>query len=151
MTPIVELVAPRLLPLALVVAAALITKGYADVGEGFGAGVIVGLAIGLRYVTLGPTRADRTLPLARRAPVIAASGLLIALAFGFAGVLVGDPPFTHYPRPGEPVVHIGSLELTTATGFDVGLFLLVVGAVAVLVRDLSRLAAAPESEPEGGS
>ena len=46
MTPIVELVAPRLLPLALVVAAALITKGYADVGEGFGAGVIVGLAIG---------------------------------------------------------------------------------------------------------
>jgi multisubunit Na+/H+ antiporter MnhB subunit len=146
-TPIVELVAPRLLPLALMVAAALITKGYGDVGEGFGAGVIVGLAIGLRYVALGPERADRSLRIARSAPVVAAFGLLLALAFGFAGVLVGDPPFTHYPRPGEPVVHIGTLELTTAVGFDLGLFLLVVGAVVVLIRELSRIVAEPEAEP----
>jgi multisubunit Na+/H+ antiporter MnhB subunit len=147
MTPIVELVAPRLLPLALMVAAALITKGYGDVGEGFGAGVIVGLAIGLRYVALGPEGADRSLRVARFAPVVAAFGLLLALAFGFAGLLVGDPPFTHYPRPGEPLMHVGTLELTTAVGFDLGLFLLVVGAVVVLIRELSRIVAEPEAEP----
>jgi len=145
MTPIVELVAPRLLPVALMVSAALMTKGYTDVGEGFGAGVIVGLAIGLRYVALGPERADRSLPIARRAPVVATVGLLLALAFGFGGIMVGDPPFTHYPRPGEPVLRVGTLELTTAIGFDVGLFLLVVASVVVLVRELSRLVSEPDS------
>lgn len=139
MTPIVRVVAPRLLPVALVVAIALIVKGYTDVGEGFGAGVIVGLAVGLRYVVLGPERADRSLPLVRRADALAAGGLLTALAFGFAGVPFGQPPFTHYPRAGEPPLHVGTLELTTAVGFDIGLFMLVVGVVVLLIRELSRL------------
>jgi multisubunit Na+/H+ antiporter MnhB subunit len=139
MTPIVEVVAPRLVPVAFVVAIALMVKGYTDVGEGFGAGVIVGLAIGLRYVVLGPERADRSTPMVRRAHVLAAMGLLIALAFGFVGVLFGDPPFTHYPRPGESVARVGTLELTTAFGFDVGIFLLVIGVVVLLIRELSHL------------
>jgi multisubunit Na+/H+ antiporter MnhB subunit len=141
MTPIVNVVAPRLLPIALMVAAALIAKGYTDVGEGFGAGVIVGLAVGLRYVVLGPERADRSLPIARRAVVIADVGLLIALGCGFIGLLFGEPPFTHHPLPGEPVIKVGTLELTTALGFDIGLFLLVVGIVVLLIRELSRLVA----------
>jgi multicomponent Na+:H+ antiporter subunit B len=138
-TPIVQLVAPRLLPIAVVVAVALIVKGYADVGEAFGGGVIVALAIGLRYVVMGPERTDRTMPFVRRADIVAAVGLLIALVFGFAGVPFGEAPFTHYPRPGEPVTRIGTLELTTAVGFDLGLFLLVVGAVVLLIRRLSWL------------
>ena len=36
--------------------AAIIVKGYTDVGDGFSAGVIVALAIALRYVTLGRER-----------------------------------------------------------------------------------------------
>ena len=86
------------------VAAAIIVKGYTDVGDGFSAGVIVALAIGLRYVTLGPGRAERSLPILRHAPAVAAGGLLIALAVGFARCCVGDPPFTHLPGPGEDVV-----------------------------------------------
>lgn len=144
MTPIVGVVAPRLLPIALVVAVALIVKGYADVGEGFGAGVIVALAIGLRYVVLGPERADRTMPIVRRADVMVATGLLVALASGFAGVPFGEAPFTHFPRPGVPVVRIGTLELTTAVGFDIGIFLLVIGAVVLLIRRLSWLVAEAE-------
>ena len=65
------------------VAAAIIVKGYTDVGDGFSAGVIVALAIALRYVTLGPERAERSLPILRHAPVVAAGGLLLALAVGF--------------------------------------------------------------------
>jgi len=145
MTPIVELVAPRLLPVALVVAVALIVKGYADEGDGFGAGVIVALAIGLWYIVLGPKRADRTMPLVRRAPLLASAGLLVALAFGFVGVLQGEAPFTHYPPAGEPVIHVGTLELSTAVGFDIGVFMLVVGAVVLLIRELSWLAS--EDEP----
>ena len=139
MTPIVEVVAPRLLPIAAIVAAALMVKGYADVGEGFGAGVIVALAVGLRYVVLGPERANSTMPLIHRAPLLAAAGLIVALAFGFAGLVFGDPPFTHYPGPGEPVVRIGTLELTTAVGFDIGIFLLVAASASTLIRQLSLL------------
>jgi multisubunit Na+/H+ antiporter MnhB subunit len=121
------------------VAAAIIVKGYTDVGDGFSAGVIVALAIGLRYVALGSERAERTLGFLRHAHVIAACGLLIALTCGFGGLLVGEPPFTHYPRPGDTVVHIGMLDLTTALGFDVGVFLLVAGALVTLIRNLDVL------------
>lgn len=146
MSPVIDVVAPRLLAPAVMLALALIVKGYTDVGEGFSAGVIVALAVGLRYVALGRTRADRTLAIARRAHIIAAGGLLIALAFGFAGVAFGQPPFTHLPLPGEPVIRIGTLELTTAIGFDVGLFLLVSGGLVALIRHLAGLI--PDGDPD---
>jgi multicomponent Na+:H+ antiporter subunit B len=139
MSPIIDVVAPRLLAPAFMLAFALIVKGYTDVGEGFSAGVVVALAIGLRYVTLGRARADRTLPLARRADILAATGLLIALVFGFWAVLFGQPMFTHAPASGDPVVKIGTLELTTAVAFDLGLFLLVLGSLTVLIRHLTGL------------
>jgi multisubunit Na+/H+ antiporter MnhB subunit len=134
-----EVVAPRLLGPAVMVAAAMIVKGYADVGDGFSAGVVVALAVALRYVTLGAERAELGLPLLRHAPVLAASGLLLALVIGFFPVVVGDPPFTHWPPPGEPVVELGTLELTTAVAFDVGVFLLVAGVLVELIHQLRRL------------
>jgi multisubunit Na+/H+ antiporter MnhB subunit len=137
---IIDVIAPRLLGPAVMVAAAIIVKGYTDVGDGFSAGVIVTLAIALRYITLGADVTERSLPLLRRSPAVASAGLLIALAFGFAGVVVGEPPFTHHPGPGEDVIRVGTLELVTAVGFDVGLFLLVTGALVTLVHHLARLA-----------
>ena len=136
---VVEVVAPRLLGPALMVAVAILVKGYADVGDGFSAGVIVGVAIALRYVALGRERAERTLPVLARAPQLAAAGLLVALAVGFFPVALGDPPFTHLPRPGAHVVEIGTLELITAVAFDVGLFVLVTSSLVVLVHQLSHL------------
>jgi multicomponent Na+:H+ antiporter subunit B len=136
---VVEVIAPRLLGPAVMVAAAIIVKGYADVGDGFSAGVIVALAIALRYVTLGTERAERSLPVLRQAPVIAAGGLLLALAVGFLPVAAGDPPFTHRPAPGAHVVKVGTLELISAVAFDVGVFLLVCGVLVTLVHQLARL------------
>jgi multisubunit Na+/H+ antiporter MnhB subunit len=132
-------IAPRLLGPALVVAAALLVKGYTDVGDGFSAGVIVGLAVALRYVTLGPAQTERELPVLRLAPYGVPAGIILALTVGFAPVLGGDPPFTHVPGPGESVTKIGSLELITAVAFDVGVFLLVVSALVLLIHHLSSL------------
>jgi multisubunit Na+/H+ antiporter MnhB subunit len=129
-------------------AAALIAKGYTDAGEGFSAGVIVALAVGLRYVALGHRRAEHSFRLAKHAKLVAAVGLLIALACGFASTILGEPPFTHLPRAGEPVIHVGTLELTTAVGFDVGLFLLVFGSLVELIRQLTGLAD-DEAVPQG--
>lgn len=139
MSPILAAIAPRVLGPAVMVAAAIIVKGYTDVGDGFSAGVIVALAIALRYVTLGPERTERSLPFLRYAPAVAAGGLIVALAAGFFGVAAGDPPFTHRPAPGEAVTKIGTLEAITPVVFDVGLFLCVAGALAVLIHQLAWL------------
>ena len=140
MSPVIEVVAPRLLGPAVMVAAAIIVKGYADVGDGFSAAVIVSLAVALRYVTLGAENAERSLRILRHAPAVTTGGLLVALGAGFAGVAFGYPPFTHFPPPGADVVKIGTLELITAVAFDIGLFLLVTGALVVLLHHLARLA-----------
>jgi multicomponent Na+:H+ antiporter subunit B len=142
---VIETVAPKLLGPALMLAAALIVRGYADVGDGFSAGVIVALAVSLRYVALGVEEAERGLPILRRAPIAVAAGLLIALASGFFSVALGDPPFTHQPPPGAHVVEIGMLELITAVAFDIGVLLLVVGALVVLVHHLARLIGEPDA------
>jgi multisubunit Na+/H+ antiporter MnhB subunit len=136
---VIEIVAPRLLGPAVMVAAAIIVKGYTDVGDGFSAGVIVALAISLRYVAFGTEGAERSLPILRHAPVVAAAGLLFALAVGFFPVALGDPPFTHEPRPGEHVVKLGTLELISAVAFDLGVFALVCGTLVTLVHHLARL------------
>jgi hypothetical protein len=99
----------------------------------------VALAVALRYIALGQEAAEEGLPVLRRAPLIAVCGLLISLGIGFGSVAAGEPPFTHHPAPGDDVVEIGTLELTTAVAFDVGLFLLVAGALVMLVHHLARL------------
>jgi multisubunit Na+/H+ antiporter MnhB subunit len=143
MSAVLDVVAPRLLGPAVMVAAAIIVKGYGDVGDGFSAGVIVALAISLRYIVLGGDRAERSLPLLRHAPVAAALGLVTALAVGFFPLVQGEPPFTHLPAPGEDVVKIGTLELATAIAFDVGIFVLVAAILTLLIRELARLVEGP--------
>ena len=143
MTIVVRAIARLLLPPSLMVAAAIIVKGYADVGDGFSAGVIVALAVSLQYLALGPRGAEATLPILRRAPAVAVAGLLLALAVAFVPVLSGRPLLAHLPPPGKKPVTIGTLELITAVVFDVSVFLLVVGVLVVLVHQLAR----PGEEP----
>lgn len=143
MSNIFAVIAPRLLGPALVIGIAIIVRSYVNVGDGFSAGVIVATAIALRYVSLGWRLAERSLPILRHAPIVAGGGLLLALVTGFAGLLVGDPPFTHFPRAGEPVIHIGTLELMSAVVFDAGVFLLVTGSLVVVIHHLARLAEGP--------
>jgi len=127
---------------SLVVAFGLIVKGYVEVGDGFAAGVVVSLVVGLFYVALGAEGAERALPFLRFAPRLAVGGLLLSLVDGFFPLLLGEPPFTHHPGPGEEVAHIGALELFTPLVFDIGVFLLVLGVLTVLLHQLAD----PDSE-----
>ncbi len=133
----VRTIARLLLAPSLVVAVAIMVKGYSDVGDGFSAGVIVALAVSLQYVASGARRAEAELPLLRRAPLVAGAGLLLALAVGFFPVLTGKPIFTHWPPPGVHPITIGTLEILTAVVFDLGVFLLVVGVLVILVHQLA--------------
>lgn len=138
MTILTEAVARLLLAPSLMVAFAILIKGYVDVGDGFAAAVIVALAVALQYLALGARRAEEELPLLRFAPRAAIAGLLIALASGFFSVVLGRAPFTHEPVAGARPIHIGRLELMTAVSFDVGVFLLVAGALIALIHNLAE-------------
>lgn len=136
-TVIVRVVARLLLGPSVVVAVALIVKGYTKVGDGFAAGMVVGLAVALNAVALGTRGAEAALPVLRHAPRVTAAGAALALVSGFFPVVLGEPVFSHRPGPDEKVVSIGTAELMTAVSFDVGIFLLVVGVVTVLVHQLA--------------
>jgi multicomponent Na+:H+ antiporter subunit B len=143
---VLPVVTRLLLGPSVMVAAALIVKGYGDVGDGFAAGMVVSLAIALRYIALGAEGAEEALPPLRFSPHAAVGGLLICLAVGFAPVAFGKPMFTHAPGHGEHVVTFGTLELFTPLLFDVGLFFLVVGVMTVLLHQFGH----PDAETEEG-
>lgn len=146
-----EAVARLLLAPSLMVAAAILVKGYVDVGDGFSAAVIVTLAVALQYLTIGARRVEEEIPLLRFAPQTAVAGILIALGSGFFGLLFGDPVFTHAPAVGVRPIHIGTLELMTPVLFDVGVFLLVAGALISLVHHLAQPPEEDDAEAYAGA
>lgn len=133
-----RMVARGLLAPALVVAAAILVRGYSDVGDGFAAGIIATLAILLQYMAFGRREVSGALPV-HRAPVVALAGLAVAVAVFAIPLAVGGVPLEQWPPPGESPLKIGSLELITAVGFDVGVFLLVVGAATAIIDVLAAL------------
>lgn len=138
-TVLTQLVARSLLAPTLVVAAAILVKGYSSVGDGFAAAIVAALGILLQFLAFGRDRVAAVLPI-RRAPVVALCGLGVAVTVFAAPLLLGGAPLEHWPPPSEAPVHIGSLELITAVVFDVGVFLLVFGAAVTIIDALATTA-----------
>lgn len=136
-TVLTRLVARALLLPTLLIALAVMIKGYTDTGDGFSAGVIAALGVLMQCVAFGPEEFER-LPLVRYAPAGTFVGLLLSLAIVFVPVLRGDPLFTHYPAAGESVVHFGTLEFITALLFDAGVFLIVFGFCIGVVGSIAK-------------
>lgn len=138
MTTVLTRSAARILLIPiLMVSVAVLVKGYADIGDGFAAGVIASLAIILQGVAFGAEELER-LPLVRLAPVGAIAGVFLAACVAFGPVLLGQPIFRHWPPAGEPAPHFGALELITPVIFDVGVFLVVVGFCVGSMTSISR-------------
>ncbi len=146
MTSVVTVAVARLLmaPI-LVVAIAILVKGYADVGDGFSAGVIAALGIVLQYLALGREDAERLLPLRLIGPA-AFVALLGALLVALVPLARGDALLEHAPAPGADITEVGTVELITAFAFDVAIFVLVVAAVVGILRAIAHVA---EGEGEG--
>ena len=123
-----ETVARVLLLPTVVAAVAILVKGYAQPGDGFAAGVVASLGVMLQHLALGRREAER-LAVVRHAPLLTGAGLVLSLLVATVPLFLGDPVLTHYPRPGESVIHLGTLELITPVLFDVGIFLMVFGFV----------------------
>lgn len=154
MTVMTQAIARLLLLPTFMVAAAILVKGYAEVGDGFGAGVVATLGILLQYTALG-RREARLLPTVRIAPAIGLAGMVVALLVAFVPVVRGQAIMTHSPPPGATVIHLGTIELLTAVAFDVGVFLLVfgfaVGTIDLIAQARAGLDAGLSAAPAGQS
>ena len=146
-TELTRLVARMLLLPSFMVALGVMIKGYADVGDGFSAGVTAALGVALQIMAFGTQELSR-LAVVRLAPRGTFLGLFIALLTAFVPAIRGQALFTHWPPAGEEAVHFGTLEFITAVAFDVGVFLVVfgfsVGVIASIARAQARLVSAQQ-------
>jgi multisubunit Na+/H+ antiporter MnhB subunit len=134
----------------LLVAAAILVKGFVETGDGFSAGVVAALGVLLRYLAFGHEEAKRLLPV-RYATAIAFAGLLVALSVAALPLFFGEALLTHSPPPGTEPVHLGTLEVMTAVLFDFGVFSLVFGFAVGVVSFFARVNEAAGEEGYAGT
>ena len=130
---VVELVVRLVFPTVLVLSVWVLLSGHSAPGGGFAGGLVAGLALALRYVAGGRYELGEALP--------ASPGLLLGSGLGLAAASVAAP-LALGGTVGQAWVHelhvpvLGEVELVTSVFFDVGVYLIVVGLVADVLRSL---------------
>ncbi|MBW0157983.1 monovalent cation/H+ antiporter subunit A [Sedimentimonas flavescens] len=136
--PLMLLVATRvLLPIALLVGVFIFLRGHNLPGGGFIAGLVVAIALVMQYMASGFAWTQARQKVYYH--VLIACGVLAAGITGAGAWFNGMPfltsDFGYFKLPG-----LEKFELATAAGFDLGVFLGVVGSVLLALGGLSRLA-----------
>ncbi len=124
-----------LFPVIIVLAAYLLLRGHDAPGGGFAAGVAMAAGFILQYMAAGTVWIEDRL---RVLPVTwMGSGLLLAFGVGAGAWLFGEPFLTsHFQYLDIPL--IGEVPFATASLFDLGVFLLVVGATVLMLIALAH-------------
>ena len=135
---LLTVVARLILPLALVVGLYIFLRGHNAPGGGFISGLVVAIALLVQAMATGldDVQARRRWP----DQALIGAGVLAAGLTGIAAMAFGRPfltsAFGYVTPPG-----LEKFELASAMGFDLGVFLCVVGAVMLALTALSRIAA----------
>jgi multicomponent Na+:H+ antiporter subunit B len=123
-----------LLSLMLLFSFFILLRGHNDPGGGFIGGLIAASAFALHSIAFGPAALHRLLVFDPKG--IAGLGMLLAIIAGLWSALEGDAFLTgqwlHWWQ-GEEAFHVGTPLL-----FDVGVFLVVIGAVLTIIVALEE-------------
>ncbi|MCQ0970557.1 monovalent cation/H+ antiporter subunit A [Paracoccus sp. TK19116] len=136
--PLMLVVATRLvLPVALVVGIYIFLRGHNEPGGGFVAGLVVAIALLMQYMASGFAWTQRR----QRLPYHALIGAgVVAAAVTGVGAWFNGRPFLTSDYGYFKLPLLEEFELATAMGFDLGVFLCVLGAVMLALNSLSRIA-----------
>jgi len=136
--PMMMVVVTRvIMPVVLMVGVYIFLRGHNEPGGGFIAGLVVSIAVVMQYMASGFAWADAR----QRYPyhTIIGAGVLVAGLTGIGAWFFGaeflTSSFGYFRIP-----PFEEFELATAMGFDLGVFLCVVGAVMLSLESFSRLA-----------
>jgi multicomponent K+:H+ antiporter subunit A len=134
--PIMKSLMRLLLPVMLLVAVYIFLRGHNLPGGGFIAGLIAAVALIVQYLANGIEWTGKRLNFDKH--FLIGSGILIAALTGAVSMIIGYPFLTsafahiHWPIVGE-------FEIASATAFDLGVFLVVVGATVMILVQLGKL------------
>jgi multicomponent K+:H+ antiporter subunit A len=137
-SPLLQVAARPLLALALLVSFFLFLRGHNLPGGGFIAGLVAGIAVFVQYVAYGATVVEQRATVDY--PRLIALGLAIAVLTG-VGSFAFDHPFLTSSSPYVPVPLLGPVKFPTATFFDLGVYLTVIGTVLLILARLAALRA----------
>ncbi len=124
-----------LLPVAMLFAFHLFMRGHNEPGGGFVAGLVVAIAFIAQYMVSGTRWVEDRMHLLPTRWI--AVGLLVALGTGLGALLLGHPFLTtHTAHVTWPLV--GEVHLPSAAIFDLGVFVVVVGATLLLLTAIAH-------------
>src|SRR5699024_8466632 len=108
----------------------LFFAGHNSPGGGFIGGLMTASAILVLYLAFDRKKINKAIRL--NYTIIIGVGLLLAVGTGMASMIFDDPFLTHFFES----IHFpvfGEVELTTALPFDLGVYLVVVGAAMSII------------------
>lgn len=118
---------------ALVLSIYLLFAGHNQPGGGFVGGLVAAAAFALRSIAGGFEEVVTSLRV--RPWSVLSAGLLLAAGTALAPVLAGAAPLDHRSVEWKLEV-LGKVKVTTATVFDSGVYLIVVGLVLMIFEAL---------------
>lgn len=140
-TPFTRSVSYVVLPIAILIAFAQILYGSNGPGDGFTAGVTIGLAVALWYVVLGYYEARKQLPWFNPASFVR-WGLIIAIVNGIFPIFLGEGFMGHVSIDKMLGIYdiVGSLGLhiTTALIFEIAIALTVMGGLGIIMEAIAH-------------
>ena len=113
----------------------LFFSGHYYAGGGFVGGLMTSGAIILLMIAYDMKTVKKLLPINFRK--VLATGLLIAISTGLIAVFQGDPFLTHYYGYFDLPI-LGETSLHTATLFDLGVYLVVVGVTLTIIQSIGE-------------
>jgi multisubunit Na+/H+ antiporter MnhB subunit len=126
-SPIVRVIARFAVPFSLLVSIRIFLQGHDAPGGGFVAGVLLAASGAMHMIAFGPEAAARVAWW--RVGVV---GLLVSVLTGAVPVARGRAYMDN------TIIHLGSYHLPTATFFDLGVLLIVVGTLMTIFVELDR-------------
>jgi multicomponent Na+:H+ antiporter subunit A len=132
-SPILEVVTRLLFHTIVLFSVYLLFSGHNAPGGGFVGGLVVGLALALRYLAGG--RHELTVAAPIDAGLVLGAGLFIAVGTGVTAMVLGEAVLQsalldfHLPL-------LGHVHFVTSMIFDVGVYLIVIGLVLDILRSL---------------
>lgn len=126
-SPILHVIARFSVPLSVLVAGQIFLQGHDNPGGGFVAGVLLSAAGAMHLLAYGMRSAARV-PWWR----VSVVGLAISLLTGTVPLLRGSAYMDN------TILHIGSYHLPSATFFDLGVMLIVLGTLMTIFVELGK-------------
>ena len=131
---LLEVVTRMIFHIIVVFSVYVLFVGHDEPGGGFAAGLIVGLALALRYIAGGAFELGEAAPWSIRASLMGV-GLFISSATAVYGVIAGGAALqSTILKATVPV--LGDLKFVTSSIFDIGVYLIVIGLVLDVLRSM---------------